>query len=323
MDYRKKLTPQMYDYDQLSLRWLPNIMFFNQPNFRSKTVNTDSFGLRFNNQKDLNNTNDIIDYKLKNNKKNYLLMGSSTSFGVGTCLDEFTISSLLESNKDFNVINLSGRALNGFQEIISLFSHFGRLKNISKIIIFSGINDFYLNKNFENFFPGNIFQNNLFLEKTNKFNLGKLDKLKKLVKSFYSQKSNINTHFPKIDLKDIIYRNFGIYKMISDYLKAPIIYFLQPSIYWCKQFSSEEKKLISQIKEDKHHKMVHNIKSKENHIEYSSLLNEVSKSLNIEFYDLNNFIEENSLEKDWLFADTLHLTDQGNKLVSNFIEEKI
>ena len=38
MNYIEQLTPQMNDYNKLSLSWLPNLMFFNQPNFRSKTL---------------------------------------------------------------------------------------------------------------------------------------------------------------------------------------------------------------------------------------------------------------------------------------------
>ena len=33
MNYIEQLTPQMNDYNKLSLSWLPNLMFFNQPNF--------------------------------------------------------------------------------------------------------------------------------------------------------------------------------------------------------------------------------------------------------------------------------------------------
>ena len=48
MSIRYKLCPQMKIYDQIGYQWLPNIMFSQNPNYRSKILNTDSYGLRFN-----------------------------------------------------------------------------------------------------------------------------------------------------------------------------------------------------------------------------------------------------------------------------------
>ena len=43
-----KFVPHMKVYNELGYNWEPFIMSLQKPNFRSKVVNTDSFGLRFN-----------------------------------------------------------------------------------------------------------------------------------------------------------------------------------------------------------------------------------------------------------------------------------
>ena len=44
---RYQYFPQMEVYDKLRVDWVPYLMFFNKPNFRSNVVNTDSRGFRF------------------------------------------------------------------------------------------------------------------------------------------------------------------------------------------------------------------------------------------------------------------------------------
>ena len=50
---RYQLSPQMKDYDKLTHKWVPHSMFTQKPFFRSKTINTDQYGLRYNSSEDL------------------------------------------------------------------------------------------------------------------------------------------------------------------------------------------------------------------------------------------------------------------------------
>ena len=43
---RYKYCPQMKEYDKLRKVWLPYLMYFNQPNYSSSIINTDSRGFR-------------------------------------------------------------------------------------------------------------------------------------------------------------------------------------------------------------------------------------------------------------------------------------
>ena len=80
-------------YDNFSHEWKPFIMYSNKTNLRTKVVNTDNLGLRFNS---LNNNNLISIFDQKNtNQKFGLIVGSSTAFGLGCSEDDQTISSKL------------------------------------------------------------------------------------------------------------------------------------------------------------------------------------------------------------------------------------
>ena len=127
-------------YDNLGFEWLPFVMFTQMPSYRSKVVNTDEKGFRLNSKKEIENNNVFHNDK---DKKNILILGNSTAFGVGSTNDEATIAANL-SDSTFNYINLAGRAHVGFQELISLFSNFDQIKNIKKVIILSGVNDFFM-----------------------------------------------------------------------------------------------------------------------------------------------------------------------------------
>jgi len=111
-----KIIPQMKDYDQLGINWLPYIMFTQSNNFRSESVNTDNFGFRFNNK--LLMKKNVINEENMNVEKN-IICGGSFAFGTGSTKDDKTISSLM-SDQGSLTLNLSGSAFVSFQDIITI-----------------------------------------------------------------------------------------------------------------------------------------------------------------------------------------------------------
>ena len=126
-----KLAPQMRIYDNFSHEWKPFIMYSNKTNLRTKVVNTDNLGLRFNS---LNNNNLISIFDQKNtNQKFGLIVGSSTAFGLGCSEDDQTISSKLSKLTGTLFFNLGVSAFSGFQEVIlhqSLINKVSKAKHI-------------------------------------------------------------------------------------------------------------------------------------------------------------------------------------------------
>ena len=69
MNLRYELAPQLELYDKIGIEWIPHLMFIQTRNFRSEIVNTDCYGLRFNEKPNLNQS--IFNEKItgKNKKK--------------------------------------------------------------------------------------------------------------------------------------------------------------------------------------------------------------------------------------------------------------
>ena len=92
-NFRYKLVPQMKTYDNLGYDWLPFLMFNQSFNFRSKEINTDNRGFRFN--LEFQNYPKSI-FEVNNGKQNIIILGSSFGFGVGSTNDANSISGHLE-----------------------------------------------------------------------------------------------------------------------------------------------------------------------------------------------------------------------------------
>ena len=291
---RYSLSPYRKEYDKLNTEYVPNLMFINKRNHRSKIVNTDNLGLRFNSLPKFNKS--IFNTKKKTN----ILIGNSTVFGIGSSRDKYTIPSLL-SNESELFFNLGSRAYNLFQEIILFLSVFHKIKKIKKIIILSGVNDifFSLRESSSKTFPFPIYNNNNFLNLMNK--------------NRYIKKNKFNISF-----KDHLDRVFTFWNSIQKSLNTKIVFVLQPYFYWSKKISLEEKNISTMMKGSKNLTIFNKITKSYNL--YLNLFKYAAKKNQIRFYDSNDFIRRNSSDKDFYFVDLMHLNDDGCKKLSSFLK---
>lgn len=137
-DPRSQLTPQMAAYDDAGQSWLPYLMFFQPPNLRSKILNTDQFGFRFTR----NGGQALRDFEVDADQPVDLLVGGSTVFGVGATGDQHTLPSILNETNNGGVwLNFGGRAFFSTQELLLFLSYHGRLAQIRRVVLFSGLNN--------------------------------------------------------------------------------------------------------------------------------------------------------------------------------------
>ena len=61
--------------------------------------------------------------------------------------------------------------------------------------------------------------------------------------------------------------------------------------------------------------------NQEVYLKINKFLKELSSKYGLNFYDLN--IEKYGSKEDFIFADRVHLTDEGNRMVSNHIFKKL
>jgi hypothetical protein len=322
-----KIAPQMQSYSQLGYEWKPFIMNIQKSGFRSKVVNTDNLGLRFNNLK-LKESIFDKDEILKN--KSGVMVGASTVFGVGASHDNFTIPSLLTDKTDIHFYNIGGRAYSGFQEIILFNSLIGKFSNVDIAVIFSGVNDIFLNSYIDEYdeILGPMFFTNEFKEA---MLLNNISWKKKLIKNFlnlFRKKNYIEKKFEikKIaNIMEITKRNISCWSTIKKGMNIKLVYFLQPFSNWCNRELSEEEKLIFKQLDEASKKTHNTLKSLNLEIynKYKKFLAEKCRELDIDFFDCNEYFSNKKFDKKWLFVDRIHLTDLGNQFISEYIKSKI
>jgi len=341
---RYEIVPQMKVYDQIGYKWLPFIMFTQSPNFRSKIVNTDDKGFRFNSK---NQINDKTIFNLEEKDKNILIIGGSFVFGAGSTSDENTISGYL-SNSDVNCLNLGGNAHIGFQELISIFSNINHIKNLKKIIIVSGINDFYLSNQFNINYPDLFYFNSDFILNMNRMRISNRKKiLKFLINIIYPNvlndenianlnKDNLiqfltSTNFRQtfkeqkflhLTLEEKLERNFKIYQILGTHFNCEVNFCLQPALIWSKQMCKEEELLFnhSNIYLKNRRGYSKTLFTKENYEYFTKLLKNLSKKYDVKYLDINAYFNNCLVKDDWVFVDSVHCNDKGYKLVSEIFK---
>ena len=353
---RYKYCPQMKEYDKLSKVWLPYLMYFNQPNYSSSIINTDSRGFRC----VTNKSNQMIyDFNNPEKKEKCLFVGNSTALGIGSSNDENTIPSIMNRNSEYLWYNFSGRLYSSTQELLLFLLYGPLLKNIKKVIIFSGVNNlsiYYLSKNYIKELGSFIHSSNY----NNKMNSGEISTNRKILKFFlqplYGNKidysnirrddlfkslfnnkntknknetnslySNIqNTHKTKEDLLFVLKRDIEHWKNMSNIFQFELIYALQPYSNWIdKTLSPEEKELFSEIDQAPGElwNVLNNKINTDKHQWISSNLSIICENLDIKFIDINKEILNYSFNNKWLFIDRIHITDEANSIMAKIFED--
>jgi len=349
------LAPQMKVYDSLGQVWKPFIMYISRPNFKSEVINLDKFGLRFNdlnnnNKPEISKNNSIFNEKIFSDKKETaVLLGGSSALGVGASTDASTISSLLSKKTNTHFFNLGCSAFSGFQEIVLFQSMINYLTKIKKIVIFSGLNDIFFSNHISTYDPtlGPFYFNNEFIEgMTNaslnwkrglsKFFLNPFMKnninwnlITKKELFYYFFKKNSYKDLKLVDkekvLKSIIKRNLTCWSNIQKAMGIKLIYVLQPVPNWCnKDLSEEETKIFKEL-DSLSYKNFQTLKSLNlaKFDIYRTYISEICDELKIDLVDSNNYISSKNCHKEWLFVDRAHLTDLGNKYISELILSRL
>lgn len=132
----------MRAYDEMPPgRFVPFAMLAGPANVRTEVVNTDSHGFRWTVAPDGIQTVE----RAANFEEVSILIGGSTAFGVGAMSDSTTITSLLSRETRRPWLNFGMRGAVSLQEYVHLIRFVHRFPNVREIVLFSGINDVYIN----------------------------------------------------------------------------------------------------------------------------------------------------------------------------------
>jgi len=359
-DLTKTLTPQMKEYTRIAKHqlWLPYLMFFQQPNFVSDVVNTDSRGFRVG----YKNSTKISDFNFDKGRGTSIFVGNSAAFGVGATNDANTIPSQLNSKEDSVWLNFGGRAFSSTQEFMLFLFYHRNFNNIDKVVVMSGVNNlilYYLSREYSkdlgSFFFFSTFReamkevpplrrriaqrllNPVWGDRIDWDNFSRRD-LGKLLKSRQNNITNSNQQEnefysivgnhedQKDDLLNPLETDIYNWKLISNSLKIDFYYILQPIATWTqKKLSQEEQDLFEVLdnKQQEQWKVLQRNFSQDQYLWFSEHLLEICNKYNVQFCDMNAKLRKKPIDNEWLFVDRIHLTDHGYQLVADILYEEI
>ncbi len=304
---RYQIIPSLADSDQLGFEWYPYIMRRSLPNYQSRTLNTDEFGFRRCLKKER-----LLDFDDVTNFQGPIgvISGNSTAYGIGASSDESTIPSALNGLiPQMLWYNFSHRASNLSQERINLDQY--APCNVKYVVFVSG-------------------GNNLVVTLLNQGG-------GRYVAPFVGEPQFclLNTHRPQGTITDqnpmprryelmleVMARDLMLIAQRGNAMGWKCLFMLQPFAAWCdRKFSAEEIKLI-EIWDD-HPSLLHAVHKPDILVPWKNrFVNDVSSLCNsagLEFLDLNS--SDKFLSGKWIFADRVHLTDEGNRLIAEIAFE--
>lgn len=332
-------------------------MFFNQSNFCSEIVNTDSYGFRLAG----------IGGKQRFDKLNKsiainILIGGSVAFGVGATGDSATIPAVLSRQTEQPWMNFGGRAHTSTQEWVSFSYHRDMFEKMGNIVIFSGFNDLYLyfaskyfnekmgsfffaSKYFESMMNDNNLKssytrpiiNKLLSIKYGNYDFNRLsskDSIKLLCNKITVsqagledvQEDTIQEHREQpYEVVDVLRRNISNWKIFANHYNARLTYILQPFANWLSiRKPTIKEKTVFDILDNEQKSNWKTLSEKINglHEWFSGQLKLVCEKENIDFHDSNTVIDHEKHTDD-VFVDRVHLTDYGNQIISDYIVDII
>ena len=313
MNVRQKLTPQMHDYDNLAHEWHPYVMFLSRPNYISEVVNTDSLGFRKSKFQGENvSTANSVNYD-----KASILVGGSSAFGVGSTSDSKTLSSLLGNILMEPWLNFGGRAFNSTQEFILFSKNISNLPKISKVVLFSGLNNLYLSQYYERNYPPFFFSNHFYLNM-------ELSSKKYLSNVIKKQINNKWDHSRDLHLSNAVSATLNdlyLWKKFSEALNFEIFFVLQPFAHWLKSNVSPEEASLFKYLDSRRDRGVpwSELSSKYIYNNYSSPISDYCRDNEIKYIDMNAKLPTD----EWYFVDRVHLTDRGYEKVAEVVSDFI
>tara|TARA_B100000035_G_C21032966_1_gene569354 strand:- start:725 stop:1750 length:1026 start_codon:yes stop_codon:yes gene_type:complete len=338
MSINLKYFPEMNAYyDMPPLESPPFAMLSNPRSYVSQNINTDKYGFR----KTLCGSEVVSVENIHQYEKINILVGGSVVFGMGSSNDSTTISSNLAKLTGEIWLNMGVKSAVSFQEYIHLINHINKAKKINNIIFFSGMNDVYKSftdfkdTHFDKWFTSNnseYLQQNLAIFSARRLAFAFLKSIifSRSIREFLPGKFEASSYADEnIDLAisnlSALYdRNFKLYKGLSSFTNAKVSYFLQPFSFWTnKELTIDEKKsreyLESLQSDSEWPSSRERLNNKTIKDKVTNILSENASKNQFLFCDTNNFFNKNVP----MFIDAVHLNDNGAKLASELIFNKL
>lgn len=340
-----ELEPAIKDYDNfmhIGARFLPYTMYFHYSNFESPTINTDILGFRYS----YKGKEKFSPANLPPSNSINLFIGGSTALGVGATNDKFTIPSYLSTLRNEYWLNLGGRGYNATQEALLFMMHYPKFRDIKKVIVFSGINTLALEGMPEEFtsdhgkyyysyefqYYMNMYNEDLKKKQdTYSDNLLYKKEVSNSIKDFNPTEKIINDAESLLSRRiitageNIIQSLYNLKLLLVPFNVSPI-FILQPMAYWIKDTLSPQEKdlfLAADASPNNFYRLFSKVLQKEVHKPFYYYLKNKCEKLDIECFDMNEFLKESDFINEFIFVDRVHFNNFGHMEIARIINTKI
>lgn len=306
---RHNKNPWLADYAKLGLAWRPYVMRLCLPLQKTDAVSTDRYGFRVSYYCGV--VFHYADYRETKNAS--VLLGNSTAFGVGASCDERSVTSQISTLTADPWFNLSGRSTNITQDVLTLLL-FGA-KRHKNIVLLSGVNDLLFS----------------FYFKAAKSDLPAFwgsDKFEVLNEEALPHTENCSYSMPLEDLylraMTHIDRAMLLLSRYSLENCSRVLVALQPLLVWTgKPLHHSEHQIYSEwntaptgFRAMHMPNVVLPWKGR-----FGADMQKLSEKHGFDFIDLN--AQASMQTEDHLFADPIHLTDTGQRVVAELIADRL
>lgn len=330
------LTPQIADYldflDRGEMVYLPYLMYFNQPNFRSAAINTDQLGFRMSHGPSGRASvgGDRLDGPVR------LLVGGSGSLGYGATTDGTTLASRLwmKHAPSRPWLNFGAPYFNSTQELtlFTLYRHL--LPPVDEIVIFSGFNNLVMAQltNLQLQGQGPFFFCNEYFEKMQELR----KRYAKPVKGPRWRTGPKPTPPPSDPTAttmieaavDLTVRHLDSWLVMAAATGARVSYVLQPLASWLREEPAPQEKLLfdefDQLSEyGTWEERYGKVGSRATGAAYAAALGAACAGKDVPFIDMNARLAAAVEPSDWLFVDRGHFNDDGYDIVARLLAESL
>lgn len=333
--HRAQLTPQMLQYaekfdDRGDIRWLPYLMYFHPVNHRSEVVNTDRLGFRISHGVD---DQASVGGRLPEGPVR-LIAGSSTVFGIGATNDAATLASRLWSKHAPTLpwLNFGGRSHNPTQELLLFVLYRHLLPQVEQIVLFSGFNALGLAR-LPKYLQGDhgaFFNCIEYFEKIAELRKGYRKKSALFGARGSKELSPEDSRVPDLeeqisDAVDLTIRHLSTWKILAEGIGARLTYVLQPLATWVREEPAPQEKLLFEELDQiaNFGEAYGDIAKMEVGRSYAEALKVGCEKIGVPFLDMNPVLGGAVDQKDWLFVDRIHFTDEGHDIVARLLAEQL
>jgi hypothetical protein len=350
---RVRMYPHHVDYSAMAMQFRPFVMYMHAPHYASRAVNTDELGLRVQYLGDERR----LDWQTFKDEFPVcdVIVGNSTLFGVDSSSDKTTIAHYLNQQRapSFEqppVLSIGVRGATSQQEIVVFQALRRFMPKVRKLIIFSGIlgaTSIALPNAFIHPEFGTISEEAYNLEQLSKqYQVAHMDALdhalhrfhdwidlrlrmnnwlEKLVLRFFGGELPIPVRPEERSLDEKFRIIMGLFAndmanwaALARGMETDLSFVLQPAINWTDKPLTRDEQELFDIDSKKPY-FLERYATKSFYERYSREVRQICAEQKIEFEDANLWLNEPSLSGKNIFIDVCHLTDLGNKVISDHL----